>query len=169
MSPVAVSAGEQHRALERGQCQLGATRRHRRRDALQDQGLVTRLFTERIFTRTWSEVFSSEHPLDPAAAAVHYRALRHGDPARDVQRRLLAYIPERVAQRARLEGALAGTDVPLHFLWGMQDPVSGAQIASSLRRRFDPIDLVEYPDAGHVPHLEIPDRVAADILARSSP
>ena len=128
--------------------------------------LVTRLFNERIFARTWSEVFSNEHPLDPAGAAEHYRALRHGDPARDVQRRLLAYIPERVAHSARLEGALSATEVPLHFLWGMQDPVSGAQIAGSLRARFPEIDLVEYADTGHVPHLEIPETVATDILAR---
>ena len=125
------------------------------------------MFNERLFTRAWSEVFSDEHPLDPATAHEHYRALRFGDADADVQRRLLAYIPERAAHRQRLEGALGQTDVPLHFIWGLADPVSGPQIAEALRNRIPDIDLVEYADAGHCPHLEVPDRVAADVATRT--
>jgi pimeloyl-ACP methyl ester carboxylesterase len=130
--------------------------------------LMSALFNERLFTRAWSEVFSDEHPLDPATGHEHYRALRYGDAARDVQRWLLAYIPERAAHRQRFEAALANTDVPLHFLWGLQDPVSGRLIAEALRDRMPNVDLVEYLDAGHCPHLEIPDRVASDIDIRTT-
>lgn len=119
-----------------------------------------------MFTRTWSEVFSDEHPLDPSVAREHYRALRFENPAGDVQRRLLAYIPERAAHRERLEGAIAQTAVPLHFIWGLQDPVSGRQIARALRDRIRAIDLVEYADAGHCPHLEVPERVVTDLEER---
>jgi pimeloyl-ACP methyl ester carboxylesterase len=130
--------------------------------------LLTALFNERMFTRTWSKLFSAEHPLEHAVAAEHYRALRHNDPARDVQRRLLVYIHERAEHHERLERALTDTDVPLHFLWGMQDPVSGARIAHALRTRIPAIDLIEYPDAGHCPHIETPARVANDITQRTS-
>lgn len=128
--------------------------------------LVAKVFTESVFIKTWSEVFSDEHPLDRAVAALHYQALRENDPGRDIQRKLLRYIPERAANTARFEEALATTEVPLSFLWGMQDPVSGAAIAEELRTQIPDADLVEYPDAGHCPHIEIPGRVAADIRAR---
>lgn len=130
--------------------------------------LLARVFNEKLLARTWAEVFSTEHPLDPAVAAAHYRALRENDPARDVQRRLLQYMPERAANRDRLEQAILHADVPLHFLWGMQDPVSGAAIAADIRSRIAGADLVEYAGAGHCPHLETPARVAADILLRTT-
>lgn len=128
--------------------------------------LLARAFIEPVFIRGWAEVFSTEHPLDRDLAATHYRALRSGDPDGDVHRRLLAYIPERSAHRHRLEQAIFGTEVPVSFLWGLRDPVSGAHMAQAIRDRSPEADLVEYPDAGHCPHLEIPDRVAADLLAR---
>ncbi|CAN5213665.1 alpha/beta hydrolase [soil metagenome] len=128
--------------------------------------VLAKVFTESVFIKTWSEVFSAEHPLEHDLAALHYRAIRENDPRRDIQRKLLRYIPERAANTARFEHALATTDVPLSFLWGMQDPVSGAAIAEELRRQMPDADLVEYADAGHCPHIEIPDRVAADIAAR---
>jgi pimeloyl-ACP methyl ester carboxylesterase len=128
--------------------------------------LLARLFTESLFIRTWGEVFSPDHPLDRELAALHYLAFRENDPGRDIQRKLLRYIPERAANKDRFETALARTAVPLSFLWGMRDPVSGAAIAEELRNRMPAADLIEYDDAGHCPHLEIPGRVAADILAR---
>jgi pimeloyl-ACP methyl ester carboxylesterase len=78
----------------------------------------------------------------------------------------LRYIPERVENTARFGHALATTDVPLSFLWGMRDPVSEAAIAEELRKQMPGADLVEYTDTGHCPHIEIPDRVAVDIAER---
>ncbi|TQK29882.1 pimeloyl-ACP methyl ester carboxylesterase [Arthrobacter sp. SLBN-53] len=120
------------------------------------------------FTRTWGEVFSSEHPLQPDVAAEHFRAARSGAPGRTLQSRLLAYIPERAAMARRLEDALAANIHRSSFLWGLQDPVSGQAIAGELRRRFPEADLVTYPDVGHCPHLEVPNRVAGDLLARTT-
>ncbi|MEE6138160.1 alpha/beta hydrolase [Mycobacterium sp. 050128] len=130
--------------------------------------LLARVFTESMFVRTWGEVFSPEHPLDRELAVLHYHAFRENDPGRDIQRKLLRYIPERAANKVRFEGALTRTAVALSFLWGMRDPVSGAAIAEELHNRMPAADLIEYDDAGHCPHIEIPERIAADILARST-
>lgn len=120
------------------------------------------------FTRTWGEVFSSEHPLQRDVAAQHFRAARAGGAPLTLQSRLLAYIPERAAAADRLEKALTANITRSSFLWGMQDPVSGGAIAAELRRRFPLADVVAYADAGHCPHIEIPERVAADVLARTT-
>ncbi len=130
--------------------------------------LLARSLTERQFVRSWSRVFSPEHPLDPELAGLHYRALGAGDPDPDLTARLLRYIPERAAHRDRFEPVFTGTPVPLSFLWGMRDPVSGPRVARELRSRNPDADLVEYPDLGHCPHLEAPERVATDILARTA-
>ncbi|MFJ9778810.1 alpha/beta fold hydrolase [Amycolatopsis sp. NPDC101161] len=130
--------------------------------------LLARSLTERQFTRSWSRIFSPGHPLDPELAALHYRALRAGHPDPDLTARLLRYIPERAAHRDRFEPVFTESPVPLSFLWGMRDPVSGPRVARELRSRRPDADLVEYPDVGHCPHLEVPDRVAADILARTA-
>ncbi|WP_410630995.1 alpha/beta fold hydrolase [Amycolatopsis sp. cmx-4-83] len=131
-------------------------------------GLLARSMTERQFARSWSRVFSPEHPLDPGLAGLHYRALRLGHPDPDLTARLLRYIPERAAHRDRFEPVFTGTSIPLSFLWGMRDPVSGPRIAQELRNRKPDADVVEYPDLGHCPHVEEPERVARDILARTA-
>lgn len=128
--------------------------------------LTARLLNERAFARSWCGVFSSQHPVSDQVAHEHWTALREGDPDGDVQRRLLAYIAEREQHKDRLQGALDRTDASLSFLWGGQDPVSGMQIADALRRWQPGLDLVVYDDAGHCPHLEVPDRVAGDLLTR---
>ncbi|HEX7661571.1 MAG TPA: alpha/beta hydrolase [Pseudonocardiaceae bacterium] len=127
--------------------------------------LLWKTTSERTFARSWTAIFGPEHK--PAAELVHqhWLAASHGDPGTEALRRLLFYIPDRAARAATLTATLTGP-TPLSFLWGCADPVAGAPIARALRQRIPDIDLVEYPDLGHCPHLEAPDRVGPDILAR---
>jgi pimeloyl-ACP methyl ester carboxylesterase len=130
--------------------------------------LLARSLNKRQFVRSWSRVFSPEHPLDHDLAGLHYRALRAGRPDSDLTARLLRYIPERAAHRDRFEPVFTETSVPLSFLWGMRDPVSGRGVAQELCGRKPDADFVRYPDLGHCPHIEAPERVVADILARTA-
>ena len=75
---------------------------------------------------------------------------------------MLSYIAQRAARSAELAATLS-LDTPTQFLWGLADPVSGRPIALALRDRLAAPALVEYPTVGHVPHLEVPDEVAAAI------
>jgi pimeloyl-ACP methyl ester carboxylesterase len=120
----------------------------------------------RTFRRTWGAVFSPQHPLAADTADAHYHALRAGGAPRRLQRDLLAYIPERAAMADRLQAASLANAQRTSYLWGMHDPVSGAPIARRLRELTPDADVVEYRDVGHCPHLEIPTRVAADLLER---
>jgi pimeloyl-ACP methyl ester carboxylesterase len=78
---------------------------------------------------------------------------------------LIRYMQDRVEHGPRWVGALEGTDVPLSFVWGMLDPISGAHIASRIRERLPDAHLVALEDVSHWPLLEAPDRVAAALLA----
>jgi pimeloyl-ACP methyl ester carboxylesterase len=77
--------------------------------------------------------------------------------------RLLQYIPERACHHSRWESALEHSRVPLHFIWGMADPVSGAPVAAQIVRRIPSAHVVALDDVGHYPQLEVPDRVLAEL------
>lgn len=80
--------------------------------------------------------------------------------------RTIRYIEDRRRHERRWVGALESTDVPLAFVWGMLDPVSGAHMAQRVRERLPHAPFAALDDVSHWPPLEAPDRVAAAILER---
>jgi pimeloyl-ACP methyl ester carboxylesterase len=78
---------------------------------------------------------------------------------------LIAYIPERERLGGRWVQALESTDVPLGFVWGMLDPVSGAHMAERIRDRLPGAPFTALEDVGHWPQLEAPTAVLAALGA----
>jgi pimeloyl-ACP methyl ester carboxylesterase len=56
--------------------------------------------------------------------------------------------------------------VPLAFIWGMLDPISGAQMAERIRERLPHAPFVALEHVAHWPPLEAPERVAEVLLAQ---
>jgi pimeloyl-ACP methyl ester carboxylesterase len=79
--------------------------------------------------------------------------------------RLIRYMADRTLHGERWVTALEGTDVPLNFVWGMLDPVSGAHMAERIRTRLPEAPFTALADVAHWPALEAPDRLAAAILS----
>ena len=50
--------------------------------------------------------------------------------------------------------------MPLAFVWGMLDPISGAHMAERIRERRPDAAFLALEDVGHWPQLEAPERVA---------
>jgi pimeloyl-ACP methyl ester carboxylesterase len=98
---------------------------------------------------------------DEADSANIWRAISRGPV---LMHRLITYMTDRRTHAERWVGALEGTDVPLSFVWGLQDPVSGAHMAERIRERLPRAPFTALEDVGHWPQLEAPDRVAAAIL-----
>lgn len=81
-------------------------------------------------------------------------------PARKMVLRLYRGLaPERFAQWDSGLRSLAAK-LPSLVLWGDRDPY----IASSFAERFGARQVVHFPDCGHWPQVEIPDRVAKELL-----
>ncbi len=57
-----------------------------------------------------------------------------------------------------------GTDVPLAFVWGMLDPVSGAHMAARVRECLPGAPFLALDGVGHWPALEAPERVVSAVL-----
>lgn len=63
----------------------------------------------------------------------------------------------------RLNDTLAALEPPTLFVWGDNDHVAPADLARDLTRRMPDAHLTVIPDAGHIPHIDQPDAVAATI------
>ena len=59
--------------------------------------------------------------------------------------------------------------MPMRFVWGDLDPVSGGHVADRMEERLPDWpagrELQRLPDVGHWPPLEAPDEVAAAVRA----
>jgi pimeloyl-ACP methyl ester carboxylesterase len=81
---------------------------------------------------------------------------------------MLHYIAERRRFAERWVGAMERCPVPMVFVWGELDPVSGAHMADRIAERIPQADVRRLADVGHWPTLEAPDDVAeatAGVLA----
>jgi pimeloyl-ACP methyl ester carboxylesterase len=72
---------------------------------------------------------------------------------------LISYITDRQVHERRWVDALESTDVPLTFLWGMLDPVSGAHMIERVHERIPRARVVELAHVGHWPAIEAPEVV----------
>lgn len=124
---------------------------------------VARLVTEETFGRSLLPTYAPQHQPSAADLAAAWQAVsRHGGAA--LLHRLVRYIRDRERHRDRWVGALETARLPLSFVWGMLDPVSGAHMAERIAARLPDAEVVELLDVGHWPQLEAPDRVAAHLL-----
>lgn len=125
--------------------------------------LVAHAVTERVFRRSFTSVFSPQHPLGEAELRRHWRVLQRRGGAR-LSHRLSHYMIDRKRHANRWEAALESNRGPLLFIWGMADPRSGAHIAAEIKRRLPAAQLVALEGVGHYPQLEVPELVAEAII-----
>jgi pimeloyl-ACP methyl ester carboxylesterase len=95
------------------------------------------------------------------ASADIWRATERGGV---VLHKLIKYMVDRRTHERRWVEALETTDVPLGFVWGMLDPISGAHIGERIRERIPAAPFAALEDVGHWPPLEAPERVTASVL-----
>ncbi len=130
--------------------------------------LLGRLMSERGFRRSFVPIFGPRTQPSDEELRVAWALIAHNDGPR-VAHRLIRYIAERRECRTRWVGALQRTDVPLRFINGPEDPVSGAHMAARYRELVPNPDVVLLDGIGHYPQLEAPERVLEAYLAFVTP
>jgi pimeloyl-ACP methyl ester carboxylesterase len=123
---------------------------------------VSELVTEELFVAGLRPTFAESYEAGPDSADI-WGSTSNGGGER-IGHLLIRYIRDREQHGARWTGALERTDVPLGFIWGMLDPVSGAHMAERIRERLPDAPFVALADIAHWPPLEAPERVAAALL-----
>lgn len=118
--------------------------------------LLAAAMNERSFARSFSAVFGKQ--TRPSVAELHqfWQLLSHEHGQRNAHR-LIRYIPERRANRARWVGALQTTKVPLCLVNGPADPISGAHMVKRYRELVPKPEVILLPGIGHYPQVEDPE------------
>lgn len=104
-------------------------------------------------------------PFDPVAMQEMFRSMDDGGGV-PLMHDLLAYMIDRREHADRWQHALTATDVPLAFVWGDLDPVSGAHMIERVEALRPDATIVRLADVGHWPSLEAPADVAAVLDGR---
>ncbi len=122
---------------------------------------VARLSSRATLARSFRRIHAPSRPprdedLDAQWAMLRANGGRQAIPA------LSQYQLERIEQADRWRAAIADTDVPLRFAWGLADPISG-EVVDELHTLRPDLPLLTWDDVGHYPMLEAPDRVARSI------
>jgi pimeloyl-ACP methyl ester carboxylesterase len=121
------------------------------------------LITDDLFVAGLAPTFAPAYEADDDSREI-WRSMSRDDGQRN-SHLLISYIPDRERHDRRWVAALEQTTVPVAFIWGMLDPVSGAHMAQRIRERLPAAPFVELPDVAHWPPLEAPQRVSAALLA----
>ena len=126
--------------------------------------IVGRLFNRAKLGKNFKNIFGpntqpTEGELDD------FWTLIKGNGGRYVFHLLIRYMAERVQYRERWVGALQATKIPLRFINGLADPISGVHMAQRYQELIPNPDVVELKDIGHFPLIEAPQAVLQQFLS----
>ena len=113
---------------------------------------IARFTNRRAFGRSFAAVFGPDTQPSEAELDALY-AIASRDDGMVALAGLISYMAERREKRERWVGALVETDVPMRFVNGVHDPVSGAHMLDRLLELRPGSDVVRLP-VGHYPQLE---------------
>jgi pimeloyl-ACP methyl ester carboxylesterase len=124
---------------------------------------LSALLNEELFVAGLRPTFAEHYDAAADSAAIWQATSR--EEGQRIAHLLIHYMRDRERHGERWVDALEHTDVPLAFVWGMLDPVSGAHMAERIRERLPRAPLLALEDVAHWPPLEAPERVAGAVLA----
>ena len=126
--------------------------------------LVSRSFGRDDLVRNVSHIYGPcTHPSE--SALDDYWSLIVANRGTRILHKLIGYLPERHLHRERWVGALLRRCVPLRFINGVADPLSGARMLERYRQLVPDPDTVALPGIGHYPHTEAPQQVLRHYLS----
>jgi pimeloyl-ACP methyl ester carboxylesterase len=124
---------------------------------------IGELMNEQLLVAGLAPTFAKDY--DAAADSAEIWRSMNRDEGQRISHLLIRYMVDRERDGARWVAALEQTDVPLSFVWGMLDPVSGAHMAARIGERLPDAPLLALADVAHWPQLEAPGRVLDALLA----
>ena len=120
-------------------------------------GLASYFMNKASLARGFNKIFAANS--QPSAHEINtlWHLIEHNNGKR-VLPKLLSYIDERNQHGKRWVESMISTAVPLYFINGVHDPISGQHMLDYY------IDIIPHPrttalDVGHYPQLEAPEKV----------
>ena len=120
--------------------------------------IVGRLFSRAKLGKNFKNIFGPN--TQPTEAELDdFWTLVGGNGGRYVFHLLIRYMAERVQYRERWVGALQAAKIPLCFINGVADPISGQHMVDRYRELIPNPKVVELKYIGHFPLIEAPEAV----------
>jgi len=120
--------------------------------------LAGRLMREALFRKSFRTVFGPDTQPTDEELADFWHLITYNDGLK-VAHKISAYQLERRQNRQRWVGALCRTRVPLRFINGPLDPISGRTMITRYRQIIPTPDVVVLDGIGHYPQFEAPEAV----------
>ena len=125
--------------------------------------LISRLLSQAQFNKSFSAVFGPNTQPTQQELEGWWQQVTYNNGHR-LYHKLIAYLAERKKYRARWAGALQQRKIPMRFINGPEDPVSGKDMANYYEQQVPNADVVRLPGIGHYPQTEAPQQVAEAYL-----
>ncbi|NIJ43324.1 pimeloyl-ACP methyl ester carboxylesterase [Parvibaculum indicum] len=104
-------------------------------------------------------VFADPSKVTPAMVDRYYDLTLYDGNRRATALRFAGFKPDDDSLAVRLPEI----EVPVLVMWGAQDHLIPVSVAAAFKKRIPQAQIVTYPDAGHVPMEEVPEKSAADV------
>lgn len=126
--------------------------------------VVAKLTSQRVFNRNMRKLWHDPTLLSDAELDTMWELLIRDD-GRTALPKITRYLDDRVRYWHRWVGALQQSDLPLHFLWGADDPITGRAVANVHHAEAPGSRLTLLDEVGHYPMLESPQRWTDALLS----
>lgn len=116
---------------------------------------VSRMFTREKLGRNFRKTSGPQTQPSDEELNSFWELMTHNG-GKEVFHLLIRYIKERAQNRDRWVGALQDADMPLRFINGSLDPISGKHMAERYKEIIPNPDVIELAEIGHYPSFEAP-------------
>jgi pimeloyl-ACP methyl ester carboxylesterase len=98
-------------------------------------------------------------PLSESEISANWQLICHNKGKRIIHK-IIRYMRERIHNRTRWVNALINTEVPLHLINGVLDPISGEHMVVRYEELIPKPNVTRLHQVGHYPHVESPSKFA---------
>jgi pimeloyl-ACP methyl ester carboxylesterase len=127
-----------------------------------DGDALAQLIDEQMWTHALAATFGPCRPATPEQLAELWSAFSRHD-GQQLSAALLHYVADRSVDGDAWVRAMETTALPVAFIWGPSDPVSGEHVIAEVERRMPAIPISRLTGVGHWPMLEDPESVSTAI------
>ena len=125
--------------------------------------MLTPFLNKKKLRKNFHGIFGNDTPPTDQEIDEFYELMER-EKGKYIFHKLIRYMSDRKQYRERWVGALQKCPVPIRFINGNADPVSGKHLSDTIKWFIPHIAVIDLPKIGHYPHIEAPDEVLRHFL-----